>query len=659
VSRAAPGWIEANQRRLRAELVRVRDILALRARALGFEPTSGAESGTETAPTREAIARDTPVPGVSSLDRLCALFHLSPFERDLLLLAAGIEMTSELASLVAALEGDERRAFVTFGLALAVLPEPHWSAITPAGPLRRFRIVEVDTSEGLTRGRVRIDERLLHEIGGAGCLDERLAGTLRELPAQDESLPPSLERLADRLARAWRDPAPGGEQVQLSGIDGKARRMIVAAACHRLDLPLHALGARDLPPLAADRQLLGELWRREAMLGAGALLVESDDDREQERAVVSFAAHAGARIAFSARQPLRFPQPVAAIDVGPLATTEQRALWINALGGRAEAANGAVDRVIAQFQLGPDAIRAVSDTVHRQLDASPSPAIDAALWEACRTQARDHLDDLAQRLIPAATFADLVLPQAQLDTLAEVAAHVRQRTRVYETWGFGRGSSRGLGISALFAGVSGTGKTMAAEVLANALELDLYRVDLSQIVDKYIGETEKNLRRIFDAAEQSGAVLLFDEADALFGKRSEVRDSHDRYANIEVSYLLQRMESYRGLAILTTNLKGSLDAAFVRRLRFIVQFPFPDAVQRREIWRRMFPADAPTRGIALDKLARLGVSGGNIRNIALNAAFLAADADRPVTMDFLLRSARGEYAKMERTLSESEIGGWV
>jgi len=243
--------------------------------------------------------------------------------------------------------------------------------------------------------------------------------------------------------------------------------------------------------------------------------------------------------------------------------------------------------------------------------------------------------------------------------LRDIAVHVRQRTTVYETWGFASRGGRGLGISSLFAGASGTGKTMAAEVLANELHLDLYRIDLSQVVSKYIGETEKNLRRVFDAAEEGGAILLFDEADALFGKRSEVRDSHDRYANIEVSYLLQRMESYRGLAILTTNIKGALDSAFLRRIRFIVQFPFPDVTQRGEIWRRIFPASTPTEGLDMSKLARLNVTGGNIRNIALNAAFLAADAGEPVRMTHLLRAARGEYAKLEKSLTEAEIGGWL
>jgi len=250
------------------------------------------------------------------------------------------------------------------------------------------------------------------------------------------------------------------------------------------------------------------------------------------------------------------------------------------------------------------------------------------------------------------------LPAGQLAILHDIARQVRHRATVYQQWGFAAKSARGLGISALFAGESGTGKTLAAEVLAADLGLDLYRIDLAAVVSKYIGETEKNLERLFSAAESSGAVLLFDEADALFGKRSEVKDSHDRYANIELAYLLQRMESYRGLSILTTNLKALLDTAFLRRIRFVVQFPFPDLAQRAEIWRRIFPEPLPREPLKIEQLARLNVAGGNIRNIALNAAFLAADDGGTLNMGHLARAARMECAKLEKPLSEAEIGSW-
>jgi vesicle-fusing ATPase len=238
--------------------------------------------------------------------------------------------------------------------------------------------------------------------------------------------------------------------------------------------------------------------------------------------------------------------------------------------------------------------------------------------------------------------------------VADLAQQVRHRAQVYDTWGFGRSSARGLGITALFTGESGTGKTMAAEVIAGELGHDLYRIDLSAVVSKYIGETEKNLRSVFDSAEASGAVLLFDEADALFGRRSDVKDSHDRYANLEVAYLLQRMESYGGLAILTTNLRANVDRAFLRRLRFVIQFPVPDEAARSEIWRRTFPADAPLDRIDFAALGRLQISGGSIRAIALAAAFGAAADGGVITPRHVLRAAELEYAKAERHLTDAE-----
>jgi len=231
---------------------------------------------------------------------------------------------------------------------------------------------------------------------------------------------------------------------------------------------------------------------------------------------------------------------------------------------------------------------------------------------------------------------------------------MRQRDVVNEQWGFAAKHERGLGLTALFAGNSGTGKTMAAEILAADLDLDLYKIDLASVVSKYIGETEKNLRAIFTAAEESGAILLFDEADALFGKRSEVRDSHDRYANLEISYLLQQMESYRGVAILTTNMQHALDPAFLRRIRFIVQFPFPDAAARARIWRRIFPAATPVANLDFDRLGQLNVTGGTIRNIAMHSAFLAADDSMRVEARHIVAAARTEYAKMEKPLTAAE-----
>jgi SpoVK/Ycf46/Vps4 family AAA+-type ATPase len=265
------------------------------------------------------------------------------------------------------------------------------------------------------------------------------------------------------------------------------------------------------------------------------------------------------------------------------------------------------------------------------------------------------MDTLARRIVAAATWADLVLPAAECALLRQIAAQVAQRSTVYEKWGFSQKLSRGLGMSVLFSGESGTGKTLAAEVLSHELRMNLYRIDLSAVVSKYIGETEKNLRRLFDAAEDGGAILFFDEADALFGSRSEVKDSHDRYANIEINYLLQRIEAYRGLAILATNMKSALDNAFLRRLRFVVRFPFPGVAERKAMWQKAFPTDTPTAALDYQRLARLNITGGNIHNVALNAAFTAASAGSSVTMPIVLDAAKAELRKIERPINDAEF----
>ena len=252
-----------------------------------------------------------------------------------------------------------------------------------------------------------------------------------------------------------------------------------------------------------------------------------------------------------------------------------------------------------------------------------------------------------------ATWDDLVLPGPEAELLHHLADQVRGRATVLRHWGFGESVTRGSGITALFAGQSGTGKSMAAEVLAGELGLALYRIDLSGVVSKYIGETERNLRRVFDAADEGGCLLLFDEADALFGRRSEVKDSHDRYANIEVNYLLQRMEDYRGVAILTTNQRRALDHAFLRRLRFVINFPFPSPAERALLWQRAFPARAPVADLDVGRLTKLATTGGMIRNIALNSAFCAAGRGVPVTTELILEMARVEFRKLQLPVSDA------
>ncbi len=638
------GWAEANQRYLTARLGCVR--LALERHAASMRDEGDGRSLDEIVvhgksdqgtlnPADDSEAQELVteaanlLPTASTLDRLTEMLSLSPFEQDLLLLCAGMEFDGSFPALCGSAQGDARRNYATLSLALAALPDGHWNALTPAAPLRRWRLIDIAPgSESLLQSQIRIDERVLHYLAGISYMDQRLEGLVKPFTIRRD-LPFSQQQIADRIAGFWarRERSTEWPIVLLCGRDKTGKGNVAARASSMLGLRLHVMRAGDVPQSVAEREAFARLWEREAMLLGSALLLEQGE-QELPPAALSLLSALNSLIFVSVPESLSLhDRPIYRVEVQKPSTAEQQALWIDALGSEASHLNGELANLVSQFSLGTDSINNACDLARESLATEGDEAFGSAvLWDACRALARPRLDDMAQRIVPAATWKDLVLPEPQMRGLHEISAHVRQRAKVHGEWGFAGKGERGLGISALFAGSSGTGKTMAAEILANDLQLDLYRIDLSQVVSKYIGETEKNLRRVFDAAEEGGTVLLFDEADALFGKRSEVKDSHDRFANIEVSYLLQRMESYRGLAILTTNLKSAIDTAFLRRLRFIIQFPFPDAANRAEIWRRIFPSQTPIQDLDVSRLARLSIPGGNIRNIALHAAFLAADA---------------------------------
>jgi hypothetical protein len=638
MSSAPTTWHEENQRRLMAAIDEVRWAVA------AFLGCSEAESETDR--PESGLARPEPPP---ALETLCALFGLTPFERRVLLLCAGIELDSRIAGLCASRP--------TFSIALAAFEDAHWSALSPSRPLRYWRLVEVMPGETLTTSALRVDERILHYLAGVESIDERLRPLVKRVPAPWR-LAPSHREVAEEAAAVW--SRAHGQQVlpaiQLYGAETATQLEVAAEAAALLGAELQRIPAGQIPHAAADLDVFLRLWDREAALNPAVLLVDSDDASSSD----AFSGHAldgliesfSGPLFISARSPRRCRQRYSTIfEVHPLTTHEQAEIWSATLE-EFPGLDEAIAEMACQFNLSPAMIQSLAS------QAQPDRCF-SRLWDACRLHVRPNMDGLAQRIEPAAVWEDLVLPEKQKRILNQISIQVRQRAKVYHTWGFASKGSRGLGISALFAGPSGTGKTMAAEVLANDLRLDLYHIDLSQVVSKYIGETEKNLRRVFDAAEAGGAILLFDEADALFGKRSDVKDSHDRYANIEISYLLQKMEAYRGLAILTTNRKSALDQAFLRRIRFAVEFPFPEAEQRAEIWRRIFPTATPVEDLRIDRLARLNAAGGHIRNIAIGAAFLAADAHEPVRMSHLLTSARSEFAKMERPLTDAEVAGWV
>ncbi|MEO8161444.1 MAG: ATP-binding protein [Arenimonas sp.] len=590
-------------------------------------------------------------PPFPALDHLAQRFCLGAFERQLLLMVCGNELSAAFSQTLAQSQAGHGEA--TFSLALAALEEAHWSALAPVSPLRRWQLITLEGEGALALRSLRVDERILHHLAGLNTMDGRLLDRVRVLPAAGSSLAPSHAQLARRIARGWAgEPAP----LVLHGGDGADRLAVFAAIAQELGLTPCCVDAANLGADASERHAFFALWNREAALGQGALCIAGE--KQDLTPLEGNLSTCPGLLMLSCDTAPKLSQGTARVYELPFPTqADQVRLWRDRLGPLAEELAAEIDRATRTFQLGTRQIAAVCARMNEQTEAREDAA--TTLWQAARAIARLDLGELAQRISSPSTWDDLVLPAAEQASLRLIATHVRQQVRVLQDWGFAGRSARGMGLSALFAGPSGTGKTLAAEVLANELKLDLYRIDLAGMVSKYIGETEKNLKRVFDAAQASGAILLFDEADALFGKRSEVKDSHDRHANIEVGYLLQRMESYRGLAILTSNLHHSLDKAFLRRMRFIINFPYPGVAERTAIWRRVFPEHTPTHGLNFERLAQLNLAGGSIQNIALSAAFLAAEAGEDVEMKHLFQAAQAECRKIEHPLTDVEIRGWT
>jgi ATPase family associated with various cellular activities (AAA) len=586
---------------------------------------------------------------------LRGLFGLSPFERDLVVLCAGYNLESRFASTPAGGVLDDGALRPTFGLALTVLDDPHWSAVTPAGPLRYWQLLELGRGN-LLDAPLHLDERILQFVLAVPAFDERLQALIRPLAAAPGDAP-ARHRATATGARHWsRGPIPR-EPIVLIGRHRSICESAFAGICQAVGLGPYWLDSSDLPSEPSEREQLARHWTREATLSGAALLLRTEQGAGTH-GLADWLELVGAPVAVETRPGGEAEQlDGLRLHLAAISADERRALWSRDLGPLAGRMDGTLDRIADYFEFDEPAIRVSAARVREAIGGGEDADPGELCWQVCREHGRRSLEALAQRIEVTASWEDVVLPGAQRATLRQIATHVRRRATVNHAWGFAAKHARGLGLTVLFAGASGTGKTMAAEILAAELDLDLYKVDLASVVSKYIGETEKNLRAIFAGAQQSGAILLFDEADALFGKRSEVRDSHDRYANLEISYLLQQMEGYRGVAILTTNMEHALDPAFTRRIRFIVQFPFPDHAARASIWRGIFPAATPLGDVHFDQLAQLNVSGGAIRNIAMNAAFLAADDSMRVESRHIIEAAQREYAKLDKPLTPAETRG--
>ena len=624
---------------------------------------ASAKQHSAAAPTPISLASPTHA-NEQPLDRLESLFGLSSFERDVLVLCLGMAIEARFLGACAAVHGNPQATWPTFGLALAVLDQPHWSATSRAHPLRYWNLLELTQggNTSLLHAPLQIDERVLHYLLGVPAIDASLESLMRPLASPTSSPLRShnarWNTMLEEGLRHWVGQAERGRAVLFCGARIASREAGFLELCRRGGFRPYQLDAMDLPAGPDQRQQLARRWTRESALQHAALLIRTGDSDSMQN-LASWLELLQAPVAIDVAGGSSAEQlPGLRLDVPELSADERKRAWIGQLGDASTQLNGTLDRIVEYFHFDEASIQSAATTA-LETPVSDESDVSAITWRICRQHGRRSLDKLARRIEPRATWSELVLPPAQTETLQQIAIHMRQRAVVNQQWGFAERYSRGHGLSALFSGTSGTGKTMAAEILARELNLDLYQIDLASMVSKYIGETEKNLRRVFDAAEESGSVLLFDECDALFGKRSEVRDSHDRYANLEIAYLLQRMDSYRGVAILTTNMRHSMDAAFVRRIRFIVQFPFPDAPSRARIWQSIFPELAPLDGLDFEQLSQLNVSGGMIRNIATHAAFLAAEQGSSIDVRHILAASRIEYSKMEKPLTSAETRGWL
>ncbi|MEX6688171.1 ATP-binding protein [Danxiaibacter flavus] len=660
-------WVSGNQKYLSATMSLLYARLSLYKATLedngvGIEENTSAVNNLQEQLNILAVEMKVP----AALDNIVNVFGLSSFEKDLLVTCAAVELDSSFASLIAGLQGNVNACLPTFSLVLASLPGAHWSALSPNAPLRYWRLIELNTDQLISKAPIRIDEHILHYLAGVNHLDERLTGIIEPASLQQDLVPSHIE-LAKNIIQTCLEKfnTSGFQPIQLSGDNKPDKNNIAVYVCRQLGFYPYTIPVHAIPSATKDIVELARLWNREAALKSYALMIDNSDvdtsDRQRMQVVNSFIGNIQSPMIVNvSRATLSNNTRYGLFEVAKPTSAEQLDLWKKSLEESTNISDRELNRLVAQFNFSAktitDASRQLVTQNETPLNGDHAKDLLNDLWKTCCIHSRPDIGELAHRIEAIAQMDDLILPEAQKEILRDLIIHTKYRAQVYNDWGFAQRNNRGLGITAIFAGESGTGKTMASEVLAKELKLDLYRIDLSQVVNKYIGETEKNLKRIFDAAEDGGAILLFDEADALFGKRSEVKDSHDRYANVEISYLLQRMEAYRGLAILTTNMKNVMDKAWMRRIRFVVQFPFPDIEQRAEIWKRIFPSATPLNNLDIAKLARLNIAGGNIKNIAMNAAFIAASEGDAVSMQHVQRALRSEYEKIEKSLTNTEIG---
>lgn len=628
------------------------------------------EEGAALIQTRVEL---TPTTVWLPLVALARWFNLSALELAALISSLAPQLRRDYGKIYAYLQGEPSASAPTLDFILELLfpnERERWQArpfLAAHSLLFGAQLLESSSSGGLT-----LDPRIMQFILGSGTLDSRVqpwlhwvkpAATLIDVPRQ-----PQLRNLVQHQLGLESNPR-SRQLIHLQGKDGVGKRQLALAACQHFGLPLLALDLETVLRGELTHQL--PLALRETLLSQAALYLYPLDRLTPGDPATNSLLHTLTHwlsqyhwLTFTAGQS---PLPAAwhsftvvSLEIPLPAVAWRQQFWQQQLSSGLPQVDSALAIPLAkQFELTPGQISQVVNTLAAQHHGQTVTATD--LNQACQQLTQAALRQLATRVEPHADFSRLILPADKLAQLQEIVNQIQQHDRVMNHWGFAQQLGYGKGISVLFSGPPGTGKTLAATVIAHELQLNLFKIDLANVVSKYIGETEKNLAQLFQAATASSAILFFDEADALFGKRTQISDAHDRYANLEVSYLLQQMEEYDGIVILATNLRDNLDEAFIRRIRFIVEFPFPDAEHRQRIWQQHFPAAAPvSENLDYNGLAKqLAIAGGNIKNIVLNAAFLAAGTEeKQINMPAILHATRRELDKMGKLFDEQSWVKW-
>jgi AAA+ superfamily predicted ATPase len=615
---------------------------------------------TVRAPSDQLLAAaDAPPP--PALERLRAAFDLSAFECRLAMLAFAYETEPDVVQAVAALTGDARPAGLPVWLVHAVLGAADWQATAAAASLRRWRILRTDGPAPRALLRLRLAEAVTDAMTGSFALDDALDGIFIALAPHGASAAGGDAQLAAQLVATLGHAAADGRAPVLIAPRALGEDR-VAAALGALGLRPYRIATARLAARQDETNGIVRLFERDSAMRPAALLADVPADLPQQEALSALLDElAGHAVLLGDAAPAGLRRPVHRLEVRGMGDGDAASLWQQGLGSRAALRlNGSVERAAAHFALDAATIARTSAAVREAVESAASAGEAATLfWRAAARAAWPEPGCLARVVEPRATFDDLVVSAELRDKLEAIVQQVHHAATVFGTWKFDRHGTRGRGAVALFSGPSGTGKTLAAEVVANALDLPLVIADFSQLQSKWIGETPKLAARLFDDLDRGGAVLLVDEAEGLVGQRGAVSDANDRSANAEIGYFLQRLEAFRGLAILTTNMKHAIDHAFLRRFRFMLDFQAPDFDERVALWRRAFPPAAPVDGLDPDALARFNLSGGAIRNIALNAAFLAAEDGCAIGRRHVARALRSEYRKLERPLSELDVGGYA